>query len=249
MAEHQRFVILSLPRTGSTYLVDYLGAVPGICCLSEVFNRNTVQLRHHQPKNRALQDKAARDADQMGFLTRLEQDVGACDWFGLKFFPGQGDQLLRYFCTSQQWKKIFLWRDNFLEQYISFLLASEKFGEGSWERVDDDATLTVPTAPLVDDLHAIEKSYMEIEEAFLLADTQQVFTLEYHDLGRAAAMQRLLRFLGVSEGAIATVRARAKSGKLAFRRGPRAIDRITNRDAVAAALRNTRFAKLLADRC
>lgn len=249
MGEHQRFVILSLPRTGSTYLVDYLAAVPGVRCLSEVFNRNTVLLRHHEPKDRALTDKAARDADPMSFLARLEQDVGACDWFGIKFFPGHGDRLLRYFCTSPQWKKIFLWRGNFLEQYISFLLASAKFGDGSWERVDDDATLIVPIGTLVDDLHAIEKSYMEIEQAFLLSDPDQVFTLEYDDLGRTAVMEKMLRFLGTSDAAIATAQAQARSGALAFSRGPRAIDRIANRDAVQKALRNTRFANLLSERC
>ncbi|HEY3917704.1 MAG TPA: hypothetical protein VGL83_07910 [Stellaceae bacterium] len=246
MTEGQRFVILSLPRTGSTYLVDYLDAVPGIRCLSEVFNRNTVLLRHHQPKDPTLADKAARDADPIGFLARLEPDVGACDWFGVKFFPGHGDRLLRYFCTSRQWKKIFLWRDNLLEQYISFLLASEKFGQESWERVADEATLTVPASALIDDLHGIERSYIEIEEALAFAEREQVFTLEYDDLGNALVMEQLLRFLGLPDVAIPALMQQGNSMP-AFERGPRAAARIVNGDEVRRALRNTRYSRWLMD--
>ena len=165
MPKHQRFVILSLPRTGSTYLVDYLDAVPGMKCLSEVFNPEEVVLRHHQPTDPSLTDKVVRDNDPLSFLYRLDQDVGACDWFGVKLFPSHNTKLLHYLCSSRQWKKIFLWRDNLLEQYISFLLASAQYGRASWERVADDTRLTVPLGALLDDLHAIEKNYIEIEDA------------------------------------------------------------------------------------
>ena len=80
MAERVRYVILSLPRTGSTYLVDYLDAVPSARCLSEIFNRDTVLLRHHQPADATLLDKSLRDQDPFGFLARLEQDVGPVDF-------------------------------------------------------------------------------------------------------------------------------------------------------------------------
>jgi hypothetical protein len=58
MSLHQHFVILSLPRTDSTYLVDYLDAAPNVKCLSEVFNPDVVLLRHHRPSDTALTDKA-----------------------------------------------------------------------------------------------------------------------------------------------------------------------------------------------
>ena len=87
MALHQHFVILSLPRTGSTYLVDYLDAAPNVKCLSEVFNPDVVLLRHHQPNDTTLTDKTVRDNDPLRFLYRLEQDVGPCESFGVKLFP------------------------------------------------------------------------------------------------------------------------------------------------------------------
>lgn len=243
MAEHQRFVILSLPRTGSTYLVDYLNAVPGMRCLSEIFNPDTVLLRHHQPADQTLLDKERRDKDPMDFLARVEQDVGPCDFFGVKVFPAHGEKLLRYFATSPQWKKIFLWRDNILEQYISFLLASAQYGQASWERVADDVRLTVPVGGLIDDLHAIEKSYIEVEDALVLAPPELVFALEYDDMAQDEIMEQLLRFLGVDDAGVA-VMAEKRRGKLKFDRGPRALDRITNYDEVRAALLHTRYARL-----
>jgi LPS sulfotransferase NodH len=241
MAQHQRFVVLSLPRTGSTYLVDYLDAVPGIKCLSEVFNPEAVLLRHHQPADPALTDRAIRDRDPLAFLHRLEQDVGACDWFGVKLFPSHNNKLLHYFCSNRQWKKIFLWRDNLLEQYISFLLASAQYGRGSWERVADEAQLTVPLGALLDDLHAIEKNYIEIEDALFLAEHEDVFTLEYDDLGNPATMEHMLRFLGVDAATA------PNSGKLLnFERGPRATARIANYPAVCEALSHTRYRRWLA---
>jgi hypothetical protein len=246
MALNQHFVILSLPRSGSTYLVDYLDAAPNVKCLSEVFNPDVVLLRHHQPSDAALTDKAVRDGDPLSFLRRLEQDVGPCDAFGVKLFPAHSLKLLHYFCASRHWKKIFLWRDNILEQYISFLLASAKYGRNSWERVDDDARLTVPVDTLVDDLHAMEKNYIEIEDALVLAEAEDVFTLEYDDMARKDIMEQLLRFVGVGEAAVQSVAAAQASGALAFDRGPRAIDRIANYGDVRTILGRTRFARLVA---
>jgi LPS sulfotransferase NodH len=246
MAPHQHFVVLSLPRSGSTYLVDYLDAAPNVKCLSEVFNPEVVLLRHHTPTNAALIDKAVRDADPLNFLRRLEDDVGPCESFGVKLFPTHSPKLLHYFCASRQWKKIFLWRDNILEQYISFLLASAKYGTASWERADDDARLTVPVDTLIDDLHAMERNYIEIEDALVLSEGEDVFTLEYDDMARPDMMERMLRFIGIGENAVHSFVDTQASGKLAFDRGPRAVDRIANYGDVRATLSRTRFARLAA---
>lgn len=244
MPTRVRFVILSLPRTGSTYLVDYLDAVPGARCLSEIFNPDTVLLRHHHPADPTLLDKDLRNKDPMGFLARLEKDVGTCDFFGVKVFPGHGDKLLRYFAASPQWKKIFLWRDNILEQYISFLLASAQYGSASWERVASDAQLTVPIATLIDDLHAIEKSYIELEDALVLADPSAVFSLEYNDMASDEIMEQMLRFLGIGDAGIAAI-AETRKGKLKYDRGPRATERIANYDEVRETLIHTRYKRLV----
>ncbi len=245
MSEHQRFVIVSLPRTGSTYLVDYLNALDGVRCLSEIFHPNEIMLRHHQTSDPQLTDIALRDSDPLAYLQRLEREIGDCGWFGFKHFPRHSLKLLQHMCASRSWRKIFLWRENVLEQYLSFLLASAHFGKLTWGRVPDEAKVTVPPNVLMDDFHTIEQNYIMIEEALMLSDPDDVFTVEYHDLGRVDAMRGMLRFLGLPqdsvERAVAQTAGLAGKGELAFERGPKAAERIANYDEIRQLLRHTRY--------
>jgi Sulfotransferase family len=249
MAQHQSFVIVSLPRTGSTYLVDYLDAIDGVRCLSEVFHPNEIMLRHHRTSDPGLLDIGVRDSDPLAYLQRLEQDVGDCRWFGFKHFPRHGAKLLQHLCANPQWRKIFLWRDNVLEQYLSFLLASAHFGQVTWGRVPDEARVTVPPNVLLDDFHTIERNYIMIEEALMLADPAHLFALEYHDLGRVEVMRRLLHFLGLPEAsidqAVAQTAGKMGAGELKFERGPNAARRIANYDEIRRLLLHTRYRRLV----
>jgi len=188
MAERQRFVIVSCPRTGSTYLVDYLEAIDGVRCLSEVFNERMVLLRHHRPVDPRLEDMGVRNADPLGFLERVEQEVGECGWFGFKLFPNHNLALLQRLCADRRWRKIFLWRDNLVEQYLSFLLASSHFGRKEWGRVPDESKFTAWTGELVADIHTIESNYQAVEKALARADLADVFALEYEELGKEAGI-------------------------------------------------------------
>ena len=245
MPERQQFVIVSLPRTGSTYLVDYLDAIDGVRCLSEIFHPNEIMLRHHRTNDPLLMDIAVRDADQMAYLDRLEKEIGDCGWFGFKHFPRHGLKLLQHMCASRQWRKIFLWRDNLLEQYLSFLIASAHFGKVTWGRVPNEVRLTVPLTMLMDDIHTIERNYIAIEEALMLSDPRDVFTLDYDDLGRPAVMRALLGFLGLPEARIDRVVAQTTGGsngaELKFERGPTPAQRIVNYDEIRWLLLRSRY--------
>jgi hypothetical protein len=184
MADCQRFVIVSCPRTGSTHLVDYLEAIDGVRCLSEVFNERMVLLRHHRPVDPRLEEMGFRNSDPLGFLTRLEREVGDCGWFGFKLFPNQNLPLLQQLCADRRWRKIFLWRDNLVEQYLSFLLAASHFGRKEWGRVPDASKFSASTADLIRDVHTIENNYQVIEKALAHADPGGVFALEYEELAR-----------------------------------------------------------------
>ena len=245
VAEHQCFVIVSLPRTGSTYLVDYLDAIDDVRCLSEVFHPNEVMLRHHQPRDPGLSDMALRDSDPLAYLQRLEHDIGDCGWFGFKHFPRHSLKVLRHVCASGRWRKVFLWRENILEQYLSFLLAAAHFGKITWGRVPDAEQVTIPPIMLMEDFHTIERNYIMIEEALTLANPQDVFTLEYGDLGRIDVIRGLLGFLGLPaasiERAVAQTAGQVGAGKLKFERGPEAASRIKNYDEICCLLRHTRY--------
>lgn len=251
MSDYQRFVIVSLPRTGSTYLVDYLNDIEGVRCLSEIFHPNEIMLRHHQPRDPLLLDRQLRDSDPLGYLARLEQEIGEVGWFGFKHFPRHGEKLLQHLCANRRWRKIFLWRDNLLEQYLSFLLASAHFGKITWGRVPDQARVTVPPGLLLEDFHTIERNYLLIEETLMLSDPGDLFTLEYGDLGRVEVMRGLLGFLGLREAsidaAVAQTAGRAASQDLKFERGPTAAERIANYDEIRRTLRHTRYRRWVED--
>ena len=251
MRDYQRFVVVSLPRTGSTYLVDYLNDIEDVRCLSEIFHPNEIMLRHHQPRDPLLLDRQQRDLDPLGYLNRLEAEIGEVRWFGFKHFPRHGEALLKHLCASRHWRKIFLWRDNLLEQYLSFLLASAHFGKITWGRVPDQARVTVPPGLLIEDFHTIERNYLLIEEMLMQAHPDDVFTLEYDDLGRVEAIRGLLEFLGLPEASIQAAVARtaglAANGSLKFERGPTAASRIANYDEIRRVLARTRYRRFVAE--
>jgi LPS sulfotransferase NodH len=249
MSDRVRFVIVSCPRTGSTYLVDYLAALPGVSCLSEIFRRGEVLLRTNRPIPSENLDVAARDVDPLGWLEQLDRAFGAVDWFGFKLFSGQQWPLLRHLCADPTWKKIYLRRNNFLDQYVSFFLAIHHFGETEWGRVPSDRDLTIDPNTIVQDLEAIEANYFAMEEMLGHAYRTDLFGIEYEDLGRAAVMQQLLEFLGLPDSTI----CEATSGTASmserriplFERGPGARERIRNYDEIAMMLQTTRFQAFL----
>lgn len=248
MIEHEKFVIVSLPRTGSTYLVDFLNAVDDVRCLSEIFHPTEIDFRHAKPADPELLDMKIRDADQLGFLERVEAEITDRRWFGFKHFPRYGLPFMRLLCASPDWRKIFLWRENPVEQYLSHLLASMHFGSTGWGRVPDAHKVTIPLDMLLDDLHTIEQNYSEIERA-LQMDRGHVFSLEYEELGRPAVLRGMLTFLDLPEASIERSIARATSTDpseaLRFERGPRAAQRIQNLDEIRGHLRHTRYRRWL----
>lgn len=246
MGERIRFVIVSCPRTGSTHLVDYLAAVPGVRCLSEIFRPGEILLRHSRSLDPKLLDVAARDADPLGWLEQLDVAYGDADWFGFKLFPGQQSALLRLLCADPSWRKIYLWRDNFLDQYISFLLAMRHFGSKEWGRVPGDQRFAIMPDTMIPDLAAIERNYLAIEQALLTARREDLFGLEYEDLGRTETMRHLLQFLTIPGDVIDAVTAEAADRPVEpFERGPNAGERIQNYEDVRRVLECTRYRRFL----
>jgi hypothetical protein len=242
MEEHQKFVIVSLPRTGSTYLVDYLDAVEGVRCLSEIFHPSEIQLRHHNPTDPSFMDMGERNADPAGYLARIEADVGTCRWFGFKHFPRHNLALLQQLAANRAWRKIFLWRDNLVEQYLSFLLASMHFGRTGWGRVPAEVKMRLPLVTMMEDLHTMQQNYFLIEDALAASHPDDVFGIEYDDLGRPAVMAALHRFLGLPAPSPAPANADLK-----FERGPAASERIANYDEIRRLLKSGRYRRWVED--
>lgn len=140
MFSRKKFVILSYPRTGSTFFVKTLDGCSGITCHSEIFhNRLDVLPRafHSQhPTEVARQRKFAglplghrSEEEVIDYLFRLKQrnfqkylDIifsERVDVVGFKIFYGQHNQALAYLIDRKEYKKIILWRENTLKSYVS----------------------------------------------------------------------------------------------------------------------------------
>src|SRR5262245_39883207 len=83
-----KFVIVTLPRSGSYNLVSLLNSAPDIVCHGEIFKRDAVEVRplHLEKMGFKTEDVAERDAKPGAFLQRL-RGLNARKIVGFKMFP------------------------------------------------------------------------------------------------------------------------------------------------------------------
>jgi hypothetical protein len=244
MEPQAKFVILAGPRTGSTYLVDYLDALPKTRCHSELFQDGRIDFRHHRPADPRLADIAFRDAQPGAFLDLAAAAASECRWFGFKVIGSQlaacSPDFIREVCVGPGWKKIYLWRDDLFEQSVSYLLAARHFGGGIWERTPDEHRIALAPRELMACLHMVQTTYFVIEATLANARAEDVFSLNYRDLGSRSVMGDLVRFLGFSEPAIT-----AGNPGPGFMPGPPLAERVENLAEIRRFFLNSRYKYLI----
>lgn len=249
MDRQTRFVIVAGPRTGSTYLVDYLDAVAGTRCCSELFRTDHIDFRHHRPADPRLTDIAFRDRQPGEFVELVAREAGDCARFGFKLIghqiPKLGQAFIREVFNSREWRKIYLWRDDLFEQAVSYLLAARHFGDAIWERTPDHHRIAIEPRQLLECLHIVQTTYFVIESALANVDSRDLLVLNYDELGQTSAMSRLLRFLGLRKTEIERANAMAQQAGLAFKPGPGLVERVENQDEIRRFFRNSRYRRMI----
>lgn len=147
-----RVAILGYPRTGTNYLASSLGSLPGVTFHPEPFNPNRVHLA--SMPDPAM--KAARDADPLGFLDRLERDC-TTPILGIKLLPNHAPEVRRRIIADAGWRCIVLFRPNFLAVYSSHLTANQT---GVWALAGHAPQ---PEPPL---LHFDPKRFLSARDSF-----------------------------------------------------------------------------------
>lgn len=247
-----RFVVYTLPRTGSYHLTSLLASAPDIVCHGEVFKANTVELpRWHKRQlgldvERGADNRPVRDADPVAFLDALSA-LTPRRHFGFKLFADHvrdRPSLNHAVLEAKAWRKVFLLR-NPLESYASYLRARET---GVW-------TLRGET-PRAVDRDVLDKRvvfaaagfdrYMEEIVAFRrrVAELTRLagnpcHAIGYHQVGDHEAVGALLRFIG-SRATPETLKSemhRQFSGRLedAFSNWPEVRDALAARGLTALA--------------
>ena len=237
-----RFVILAAPRTGSTFLVDWLDRQAGVKCLSEIFHPNLVFLRNYHPRQQLLTDLNYRDQNAEKFLNDLMNELADTNSVGFKLFWNHNNYLLNALADRPDWKKVLLWRENLLEVFVSAALARKWFGSNEWGRVPDHLTIEVDTDSLIPFFHWMESQFLAIENVLHSCHAKYV-TLEYQQLSDDARLKKVLRYLTGGPSRRALPGVHPIHSPLEFRRGPGLNERIRNIAEVTDYLSRTRYRK------
>lgn len=121
-ADIHKFLIVSIPRSGSNMMVGMLSSHRNIVCYPELFHPYAIFDGGQFAKNNIepyTLDK--RNEDPPGFLgfiysLRFRKSAQA---IGFKMFPDQDDDFLRELILEPSLKKIVLIRDNYLMNFVS----------------------------------------------------------------------------------------------------------------------------------
>ena len=128
-----RFVIIASKRTGSSHLVNMVGAHPEILCNGNSFHPKNVWV--FWPEADLTRDVKAelqnlRQTNPLGLLERIFSTSYGRPHVGFKIFKDQCDEVLQKVIEDGAVKKIILYRKNVLANFSSMLAAIKtgKFG-------------------------------------------------------------------------------------------------------------------------
>lgn len=178
-------------RTGSNFLEANLNALPGVQCHGEAFNPYFITKLN---RSEAFgMDIAARDADPLGFLTRLKAQPGLN---GFRYFHDHDARILPAVMDDPACAKIVLTR-NPLESYVSWRIAE---ATGDWRLPKPHK---IKSARAHFDAAEFER-FVGQQQAFQieLVNALQVrgetaFWIDYEDLQDLAVLNGLAAFLGL----------------------------------------------------
>jgi LPS sulfotransferase NodH len=197
-----RFVILNAARTGSNYLCALLDSHPEILCHHEIFNPHVVGVaRHLQLSGFRLGTIEERERDPLALLDRVWSTPLGRSAVGFKLCWRQHEIAYRAVLADASVRKIVLQRRNRVKTFVSLLRARQT---GEWVVYDEDALqperprIRVEPSELLENV-AFNDAYYEEIAATLAATGQESLTLFYEELADAAALRRILDFLGVSQ--------------------------------------------------
>jgi LPS sulfotransferase NodH len=194
----RHFLIMGLPRSGTTYLMSLLNAHPRILCAGEQFNPYAIIDADAKHTDFALtndRDRAPRHFMQRFFDSHAADPV---DRVGFKFMIGHNIRVLSGLEAHPDLALIYVWRRNKLAQVSSLIRALET---RQWVRSRRDWQQKAGKIDV--GVRKISQLWHENATAdFLFADwfdrqPQHRITLEYCELFQPGFAQRICDFLEV----------------------------------------------------
>jgi LPS sulfotransferase NodH len=195
----QRFVIMGLPRSGSTYLMTLLGSHPQIFCTGEQFNPWAVVGTQGDRDDTYESVVLGRDARPEAFLQDFydtPRPRGTL-WSGFKFMLGHNLRAFNWLAGQGDLALIYVWRANRLAQAASYLKAvdSKRWAQN---HADDHIArkIQAPARYLAQLGHEAAMTDMLFQHWFK-DQPRRKFSVEYSDMFTPGFPARICDFLGV----------------------------------------------------
>lgn len=192
----RRFLIIGLPRSGTTYLMTQLDAHRAIACSGEQFNPYAivgVGARDERPD--AL---LARDRAPLVFMERYFEAAAATGVarVGFKYMLGHNVRILRRLADYPETDLIYVWRENRLAQVASLIKAAQS-RRWAQTRADDHVTERIKAGPrqICHRWHEFATTDMLFAQ-WLEGLPNRRITLEYRELFAPGFADRITGFLG-----------------------------------------------------
>lgn len=201
------FVIISYPRTGSTYLVKVLNTAKNLSCYSELFHSDFSAFsrsfldEESIPFINTLFGKTNdlyrlykfRNRNPLKFLNKIFRKGNN----GFKIFTNQNEAVLIELLNDKNVKKIFLNRENVLRNYVSHRLAKTT---GKWDRLNNEKPKLNTIIVDIEDFLDFESNNLNIFNTYkeiLKKENQNWLDLTYEEITKSFPVKKIETFLGI----------------------------------------------------
>ncbi|QUJ76004.1 sulfotransferase [Sulfitobacter albidus] len=142
----KRFVILGLPRSGSTYLMTLLNAHRDVICTGEQFNPYAVI--SDGPPDDSHDAVMGRDRDPVAHMKAVfdQAEIKGVACGGFKYMIGHNIKILQEIASDPEIAIINIWRENKLAQ-VSSLIKAANNKKWAQTKADDHVTRKIVATP------------------------------------------------------------------------------------------------------
>ena len=193
----KRFLILGLPRSGTTYLMTLLNAHRDVFCSGEQFNPYAVV--GVDSDDMSVESVVGRDRAPLHFMKTFFETTEAQGHVrtGFKFMIGHNIRVLSALAEQKDLTLIYVHRKNKLAQVSSLIKAIET---QNWAQLEEDDHIQRKIAAGPRRLSQLWHEYETYD--FLFADwfaklPQRKATLEYREMFHPGFEAKICEFLGI----------------------------------------------------
>lgn len=196
-AQHRRFIILGLPRSGTTYLMTLLNSHRDVTCSGELFNPYSVIETGGPDYDPDLRYK--RDWGPRYFMRQFFERHEAEPWqrIGFKLMLGHNIRVLSQLPDLAQTRIIYVHRENRLAQVASYLKALQT---QNWAQTQRSKEMTRKIVASPEEISHQWHEYATMDflfAAWLETLKNPQITVEYCELFRPEFNARICGFLGL----------------------------------------------------